>query len=140
MTAPLARTVDAASQVFAVDLPVVIPSLNELMTWKHHPRLRQWRYRTYSASLREELVEALDGSPLQQAPGAPSRVRVTVTRYSAGTLDDDNLRGGCKPLRDALVAVGVLHDDSPAWLEAHYRQAPAAKNEKRTRLEIEVLP
>jgi hypothetical protein len=133
-----AKTVDPDSRVFVVDLPVATPSLNELMAWKHHPSMRRWRYARHRSFLERLLAKALDGSPLLQA-GEPRKVRVTVVRYSAGVLDDANLRGGCKPLLDVLVDLGVLHDDSPRWVEDRYEQRLGKRGEKRTRIELEVL-
>lgn len=38
---------------------------------------------------------------------------VRIVRYGANLLDEDNLRGGMKPVIDALKAVGLIVDDSP---------------------------
>ena len=40
--------------------------------------------------------------------------RVKITRRGSRTLDHDNLVGGCKPLVDALVKVGLIENDTPA--------------------------
>jgi len=37
-------------------------------------------------------------------------------------LDDDNLTGGFKGMRDAIKRVGLIVDDSPKWLETKYLQ------------------
>jgi len=56
----------------------------------------------------------------------PARPRTKAFRYMAivsyrkGTPDDDNLRGGCKPVIDALRRLGWLWDDSPDWLKCGY--------------------
>jgi hypothetical protein len=66
--------------------------------------------------------------------------RVTVTRYSRGTLDHDNFVGGCKSIVfDNLVAFGLLIDDSPKWLRADYVQLPRGKGTARTVIEIEEM-
>ncbi|HEX4347588.1 MAG TPA: hypothetical protein VHZ73_08450 [Vicinamibacterales bacterium] len=59
-------------------------------------------------------------------PGAKAncciRRRVEVIRKAprrGGLLTDvDNLRFAVKPLHDALVHIGLLHDDSEAWIDA----------------------
>lgn len=44
------------------------------------------------------------------------KVTVTLTRYSPGHLDDDNLRGAMKHVRDAVaIELGVPNDDDPRW-------------------------
>jgi hypothetical protein len=46
-------------------------------------------------------------------PKAPlKRARLTLIRYSHRMLDYDGLVGSMKPVVDALVASGVLEDDS----------------------------
>lgn len=62
----------------------------------------------------------------------PERRHLTVVRCSAGVLDDDNLRGGCKGLVDALVRVGLLYDDKPKYLEAEYYQETVPRGQGRT--------
>lgn len=59
----------------------------------------------------------------------PEKRRIAITRHGTKLLDYGNLVGGCKPLLDALVAEGVLYDDSPAWVEDHYQQTIAPKKE-----------
>jgi hypothetical protein len=69
---------------------------------------------------------------------AVSKRRVTITRHYAGRcqlIDKDNL--GVKPLVDALVREGVVHDDAPAWLELHVLQVRGVRNE--TIVEVEEL-
>jgi hypothetical protein len=51
------------------------------------------------------------------------RPLVVITSYRAGTqLDDDNLRGGLKPLRD-LIARHLGLDDADHLIEWRYHQA-----------------
>lgn len=53
---------------------------------------------------------------------------VAFIAYRKRTLDDDNLITGMKALRDALVFVGVIHDDSPKWATFTYEQKPASES------------
>ena len=63
-----------------------------------------------------------------------ARLRVTITRRSQRPLDDDNLIGGCKQLRDAIAELlgrnGDAEKDGLVW---EYRQE---KGEKMTIIEI----
>ena len=70
----------------------------------------------------------------------PARVRLKLTRFKAGVLDDVNLRGGFKPWVDALKQLGCMVDDSPRWLDDSYKQVRTRVGVKGTRIEIEVLP
>ena len=47
---------------------------------------------------------------------------VKFTCYRKRLLDDDNLRGGLKPVRDCLIAAGFIKDDSPKWGVFEYEQ------------------
>jgi hypothetical protein len=66
----------------------------------------------------------------------PRKRTVIIRRYSAGELDPGNLVGGCKPLIDALVRVGLIYDDRSKWLDAKYEQHPAPARHGRTEIEI----
>lgn len=69
---------------------------------------------------------------------------VTITRYSVGTLDEDNLVGGCKPLVDVLKpasgknphGLGLIGDDTPDRLKLVVRQVKCRRVEQRTEVEI----
>jgi Holliday junction resolvase RusA-like endonuclease len=60
--------------------------------------------------------------------GCTTRRRVTFISYRKRMLDTDNLSGGLKALRDALVEAGVLRDDSPTWATFTYDQKPASES------------
>ena len=44
--------------------------------------------------------------------------------------DDVNLRGGAKPLVDAMVGIRLLYDDSDKYLDENYSQVRTAKDEE----------
>lgn len=121
---------------FVINLPEATPSLNTLMGWKHHESTRNWKYAQYKAQVREELSAAFGHHEFAK-PTKP--MRVTFTRYSHCELDDDNLRGGFKPMRDALKDLNVIVDDNAQWLDARYFQVRTPTGVQGTQLEIEVL-
>jgi hypothetical protein len=46
-----------------------------------------------------------------------------LIRYSRRKItDDDNLRGGSKPIKDAIKRLHLIHDDSMKWLTVYYEQ------------------
>jgi len=55
----------------------------------------------------------------KERQAAQKRVKRSVTIHSQRSrlLDYTNLVGGCKQLEDALVSLGLLVDDKPAWVE-----------------------
>lgn len=64
---------------------------------------------------------------------------VTLTRHSAGTLDDDNLRGALKAVRDG-VAMAYRIDDADARIEWRYDQAKCRRGEHFVTIKIEGKP
>jgi len=108
-------------EVVKIELSEPTPSLNTTQKWHWGKRAR---YRKGLSHLVQRLViEQWDARANREASTMSVRRRVVITRRSSGTLDHDNHVGGCKPLLDALVAVGLLVDDSPEWVEVEYRQA-----------------
>lgn len=88
----------------------------------------RWRY----GKLRDALtVEAKAGKLNGKVPPAKKQRTVLFVREYAGRekiRDYGNLVGGAKPLVDALVAVGLLIDDSPEWSEQIYEQIRGTKS------------
>lgn len=67
--------------------------------------------------------------------GGPARVAYSRT-YARAPLDPDNLAASAKPILDALVRLGVLVDDSPAYLELAPEQERRGRGGPRYVLEI----
>ena len=57
--------------------------------------------------------------------GARGKRHVRFIVYRKRMIDDDNMIQGVKALRDALVEVGLLINDSPKWATFQYDQRPA---------------
>ena len=111
------------------------PSLNELMRWKYNKQVR-FRYGLHRA----ELYGVLDAQPESWSPPGlredSEKVHATIARYSSGTLDDDNFRGGCKPLVDALKKYGYIYDDSPQHFHCEYAQVKCRRGEGKTTVRL----
>ena len=103
-------------------LKAVTPSRNEVD--KHH---WGWRAKQVDHWI-EMLTEALSDQHLLgfRAP-ALRHATVIFTRIGKRILDDDNLSGGMKQLRDALTRRALIMDDSPQWMDALYRQRRCPK-------------
>ena len=67
-------------------------------------------------------------------------VRVTYTRYTASLMDWDNACASFKHIGDALIAAGILADDSPKIIaEFLPRQVKCKRAEQRTEILIETI-
>lgn len=68
-------------------------------------------------------------------PAHPLPCVVTLTRLSAGTLDDDNLRSALKGVRDGVAdRLGV--DDGVDSVEWRYEQGKVSRGTSAVRVEI----
>ncbi|WP_077920465.1 hypothetical protein [Spirosoma sp. 209] len=96
----------------------VTPSLNELL---------RKNGRFVEVSLRKRFEWLIAAATRNQHKGP---VRLELYRHCSGqSLDDDNYRGGAKPLVDALVRRGVLAEDTNEVLvERHYEQVKIKRN------------
>lgn len=99
-------------------LPLPTPSMNSL--WGHHWSKKARARKQWAWMVRAERLRLLKLGPLPSNVALP--LHVTVDRYGPRVIDADNAIGGSKMLIDALVAEGFLIDDSPAHLQATYRQ------------------
>src|SRR5689334_7850545 len=64
------------------------------------------------------------------------RITVGLCRVSAGTLDDDNLRGALKHVRDA-VARWLGLDDADARIAFQYEQREGKRGDPRLRITVD---
>lgn len=78
------------------------------------------------------LMEAFKG----RIPKAKGKMKLKIKSLRSGTLDHDNLVGGCKGLIDALVRLKVIVDDAPEFLETVYEQERVKKEEQKTIIEF----
>lgn len=53
-----------------------------------------------------------------------------ILSFRTKLVDDGNLKGGCKPLVDALVDAGLLIDDDVKSCRLHYYQHKKIREEK----------
>lgn len=65
--------------------------------------------------------------------------RVTFTRYSTKFLDDDNIRGAFKGVRDAVASLLGVDDDPMAPVEWCYVQERTKKREHLVIIEVKSI-
>lgn len=105
------------------------------------PSLNQWQRAHYHEqnNIKAQMTLVLRGAASLREPHEIGPARVKIARYSAGTLDWDNLVGGCKPLLDALKSARLIVDDSPKWVAVTYAQFTALPKHGRTEIRIEYV-
>lgn len=88
-----------------------------------------WRQR--SARVKKERTTAAITTPRFPLPCV-----VTMTRLSSGTLDDDNLQGACKAIRDGIAdKLGI--DDRDPRVEWRYGQEKCKRGDFGVRVTLE---
>lgn len=88
------------------------------------------------AQPKRDSSQTLDGS-ISSKENGKERAVVRIVRHACRLLDEDNLKGGVKPLLDCLKEAGLIEDDSPSAIELDVRQEKVFnKDHERTELEI----
>lgn len=97
----------------------------------------QFAYKNYKESWLKQIKFAnLNPKSLDKFRKEKRRKTVIIFSFRANFLDNGNLIGGCKPILDVLVDLGVLVDDSLEWLEDHYYQVKVPREEEKTEIFI----
>jgi len=104
------------------------PSQNQIKNW--------WKLRNQTKKYECELKNC--GLILKSKKiNLKEKKRVEITRYSPSKLlDFGNLVGGCKPLLDAMKNVGLIYDDSIAYIQDTYTQLKCSKGMEKTIVKI----
>jgi len=69
-------------------------------------------------------------------PKAKGKVMVKIKSFRTGTLDHDNLVGGCKGILDAMKRLGLIIDDTPDLVHVDYEQKRVKREERKTVIEL----
>ena len=107
--------------MLTLDIPEATPSINRFRGehWtQRHRRRTHWAWLVRCARMDAGVASRECAAPR----GSQELIRVVVDRWGKRELDQDNFIAGCKELMDALVAEGLLEDDSPAHVAVTYRQ------------------
>lgn len=92
----------------SITVPVPTNTPNEWV-WKHWSAYRDikkgWLKRLHAASIRH-CGRGIFGQPIENAS-------LTIERRGLKELDEDNLKGGVKPVIDSLIQLGFLANDTP---------------------------
>jgi Holliday junction resolvase RusA-like endonuclease len=117
--------------IWTLDIPIPTPSLNDIQG-KHWAIVRATKRNMAMA-----LMIAMNRAP--EIPKATGKRKLVIIRRGKGTLDQDNLAGGCKGLIDAIKAEGLILDDDQGSIEVEFHQA-ITKSDPHTVVTIEEIP
>jgi len=104
---------------------IVTPSQNQIVHWqraRYYSNIPQLKKTYWNMLL---LCNAYEGK-YKARPG--EKRAVSFFSFRPRKLDDDNLIGGMKYLRDTLEDMGLIWRDSPTYLEAKYHQYTDGKD------------
>jgi hypothetical protein len=105
-----------AVKIKQVEIPLRVESLNKFM-WAH------WRnYANYKTKWHKAMNILLGNN--RYSP--KKKLKIKITSYRTRMLDDDNFRGGCKPILDYLEKAGYVENDKN--ITAEYEQIKARMN------------
>ena len=114
------------------------PSLNDWLNvrqrWRYREIRRRWLRALRDAVLEERAAMGRKVLPWPRPPKA--RVQVHVVRYAPRAYDDDNFRGGLKPVLDGLKALELIDDDGPTNIDVAAEQTRSPYRVPNTWTEI----
>lgn len=116
-----------------ITVPVPTNSPNEWV-WKHWSAYRaikkDWLKRLHAASIQHCGIGKF-GHPVENAS-------LTIERRGVKELDEDNLKGGVKPVIDSLIQLGFLANDTPDVIQVMhvFQSSVDTYNEQETRITV----
>jgi Holliday junction resolvase RusA-like endonuclease len=111
-------------QFTLLELPM---TLNEVMG-------AYWRKRSENFKKIHRLVHL---HSVNKCPLSPiKKARITLTRFSSGTLDRDNMYFTFKPIVDGLVKAGVIEDDGFDQVKELYPHQVKIKRKEQSKVEV----
>jgi len=117
----------------SITVPVPTNSPNEWV-WKHWSKYRDikkgWLSRLHAASIHHCGVGKF-GHPVENAS-------LTIERRGIKELDEDNLKGGVKPVIDSLIQLGFLANDTPDVIQVMdvFQTSVGTYDEQETRITL----
>lgn len=110
--------------MISVNLPIkTVAGLNAREHWRTRAK------RVHAERATSYMTISLE----RDKPGLP--VAVSLVRLSAGTLDDDNLQGAFKAIRDGVADAYGVPDNDPR-IQWRYSQEKCGRGEFGVRIEV----
>ena len=108
-------------------------SLNRTLNWNYH---RKTKERKMWADAIFVLLGRRAATDLVKRAERKERMRVCITICNSRRYDDDNARGGCKIIFDAIRSKGLIYDDRQEYLDQDVKQEPSSRADRGTIIEI----
>jgi len=95
-------------------------------------RLRHWAARAAEKKIFAYQILAQNPKKFE------GKVKITMTRYTVGQMDEDNLGTSYKSCGDTLVKMGIIKDDSPQYVKFIAKQVKVkTRKEQKVTVHIE---
>jgi hypothetical protein len=119
-----------------IEIPRSIPSANQLRRKYRnsfaYKQLQETWQTEIACKIRPALRAQIERFVLKEKP----KMRVLIQLTKPRLYDLDNFVGGCKPIIDSLRRLGLIHNDSPHWLDLQVEQIQRSRMRPVTRIEI----
>ena len=119
-----------------IEVPRATPSANQLRRRYRnsfaYKRLQETWQTEIACKIRPGIRAEIERFVLKEKP----KMRVLIQLTKPRLYDLDNFVGGCKPIIDSLRKLGLIHNDSPYWLDLQVEQIQRSKMRPFTRIEI----
>ena len=120
-----------------IEVPRATPSANQL----RRKYRNSFAYKRLQETWQTEIACKISLQPgvrawIEQFAKEKPKMRVLIQLTKPRLYDLDNFVGGCKPIIDSLRRLGIIHNDSPHWLDLQVEQIQRSKMRPVTRIEI----
>jgi hypothetical protein len=119
-----------------IEVPRATPSANQLRRKYRnsfaYKRLQETWQTEIACKIRPAHRAVIERFVVKEKP----KMRVVIQLIKPRLYDHDNFVGGCKPIIDSLRKLGLIHNDSPHWLDLQVEQIQRSRMRPVTRIEI----
>ena len=119
-----------------IEVPRATPSANQLRRKYRNSFVYRRLQETWQAEIACQIRPAVRAEILRFVVEENPKMRVLIQLTKPRLYDLDNFVGGCKPIIDSLRRLGLIHNDSPHWLDLQVEQIQRSKMRAFTRIEI----
>lgn len=107
----------------AITVSVVLDGLRTVSELNRH---EHWRGRQQRARRQRGGTRLRVALALPRRPGEVASAEARLVRFGPGRLDDDNLQGALKAVRDGVADAVDIDDGDPRWTWTYHQERAAA--------------
>ena len=119
-----------------IEVPRATPSANQLRRKYRNSFAYKRLQQTWQTEIACKIRPAVLGRAWYFVSLERPKMRVLIQLTKPRLYDLDNFVGGCKPIIDSLRKLGLIHNDSPNWLDLQVEQIQRSRMRPVTRIEI----